>query len=281
MSGLYWSRQREQEYAEREAAGENLWTYEVPSEVRNKIFHGLAAACSNPGTHVTEVIRIARQMVLVETGWPSLSGVPDVQDAKTDFQLALDRATGSLFPTLVEALVAAHYSHFRSKPDTDNFEAWVNEVFNRHRIAWELVEGRMVAFESKELHTEVVEPTLRLLSHSGWDQVEAAYQKALRELAEGHADDAITDAAAAVQETLKLLQCDGNSLGPLASSARDKGLLSSYDKKLVDWVEADRSNRGDAHSGESGATREDAWLVVHVAGALVLRLTTGTSRSTS
>lgn len=280
MSGLYWSRQREQEYAEREAAGENLWTYEVPSEVRNKIFHGLAASCSNPGMQVTDIMRIAHQMVLIETGWPSLSGVPDVQDDKADFQLAFERATGSLFPTLVEALVSAHYSRFRRKPDTDRFEAWVNEVFNRHRIAWELVEGRMVAFESKELHTEVVEPTLRLLSHSGWDQVEAAYQKALRELAEGHGDDAITDAAAAVQETLKLLGCNGNRLDPLAKSALSQGLLTAYDKKLVEWIEADRSNRGDAHSGESGATREDAWLVVHVAGSLILRLTTGTGRST-
>jgi hypothetical protein len=42
-------------------------------------------------------------------------------------------------------------------------------------------------------------------------------------------------------------------------------------QKLVDWVSASRSDRGDAHSA-SNATRPDAWLVVHVVGALILRL---------
>src|SRR4029077_1433218 len=75
------------------------------------------------------------------------------------------------------------------------FEAFINLVLAEHRISWEMVNGNMVPFESKELHQEVVVPTLRLLSgRHGWEQVEDAYQDALHEIAAGHADDAITDA---------------------------------------------------------------------------------------
>jgi membrane protein involved in colicin uptake len=41
----------------------------------------------------------------------------------------------------------------------------------------------------------------------------------------------------------------------------------------VDWVNSDRSDRGNAHRyRESDATKADAWLAVHVAGALMVRL---------
>jgi hypothetical protein len=71
---------------------------------------------------------------------------------------------------------------------------------------------------------------------------------------------------------------EGNALGPLLASARGKGLLGPYDSKLAegvkligDWVSADRSTRGDAHSA-SNANIDDAWLAVHVAAALIVRL---------
>lgn len=39
----------------------------------------------------------------------------------------------------------------------------------------------------------------------------------------------------------------------------------------MDWVSADRSERGEAHKSGSD-DRADAWLAVHVVGALILRL---------
>lgn len=42
-------------------------------------------------------------------------------------------------------------------------------------------------------------------------------------------------------------------------------------------MSADRSQTGDAHHA-SDANLDDAWLIVHVAGALILRLSKGGSR---
>lgn len=54
-------------------------------------------------------------------------------------------------------------------------------MLTEHRISYELVDGQMMEFKSKELHQDVVVPTLRLLSgRLGWEKVEAAYQNALR-----------------------------------------------------------------------------------------------------
>jgi hypothetical protein len=126
----------------------------------------------------------------------------------------------------------------------------------------------------------VVAPVLRLLSgRAGWGTIENAYQGALREIHDGHPDDAITDAATALQEALVRVGCEGNALGPLIDSAKKKGLLAPHDQtlgtgiaKILDWVSADRSEMGDGHKGASKANRDDAWLSAHVVGAVILRL---------
>jgi hypothetical protein len=142
----------------------------------------------------------------------------------------------------------------------------------------------MVAFSSRELHVEVVEPVLRLIAEPGWEAVEGAYRDALRELAQGKASDAITDAATALQEALVILGATGNALGPLIKSARSGGIIAGHDHALLDvvervatWVSADRSVNGDAHTSASSET-EDAWLTIHVVGALLLRLSARKSR---
>jgi hypothetical protein len=93
--------------------------------------------------------------------------------------------------------------------------------------------------------------------------------------------------ALALQETLTALGCSGNSLGPLISGARKRGLLAPHDAKfdqaisnIMEWVSSDRSQSGEAHH-VSDATYEDAWLIVHVVGAHILRLASGPPRGTS
>ena len=77
---------------------------------------------------------------------------------------------------------------------------------------------------------------------------------------------------------LTALGCDGGALGDLVSSAKKKGLLTGADTpltesiiKTVNWVAAKR-NQGEAHRGDPDMNMSDAWMVVHVVGALVLRL---------
>lgn len=112
----------------------------------------------------------------------------------------------------------------------------------------------------------------------GWDGVERAYRKALHEIA-SDPSDAITDAGTALQEALGQLGAAGNQLGDRLRSAKRRGLLVGHDERLVKaiedmghWVAADRSVHGDAHNADEALTA-DAWLAVHVAGALILRLT--------
>jgi integrase len=89
---------------------------------------------------------------------------------------------------------------------------------------------------------------------------------------------AITAAARALQAMLTAMGAKGNSLGPLFVSARSKELFGPHDAKLadalqslVDWVSADRSERGDAHKDTDGGP-EDAWLALRIVAALLLRL---------
>jgi len=155
----------------------------------------------------------------------------------------------------------------------------VNEVFNSHRIAFRFVQGEVVPLSSDELHVEVVEPTLRLLhGRKDLDKAHDAYLKALKEISNEDAPDAITDAGTALQETLTALGCQGNQLGDLLKDAKKQGLLGAHDQKLITgienfgaWASAERSQSGDSHKS-SEAPLADAWLMVHVVGALIVRL---------
>lgn len=127
---------------------------------------------------------------------------------------------------------------------------------------------------------ETVAPALAMLmGRPDLERVTSAYEAALRELRPGgSAADAITDAARALQEMLVGIGARGKSLGPLADDARKQSLFGPYDSKLagaiealVDWVNADRSTRGDAHV-TTATLSDDAWLTVRVVGALLIRL---------
>ncbi len=72
--------------------------------------------------------------------------------------------------------------------------------------------------------------------------------------------------------------------GETFTDARKRGLLGEHDTQLREailkaglWVAADRASKGDAHPGGS-ATIDDAWLIVHIVGALILRLSRSPSR---
>src|SRR5262249_38063208 len=155
----------------------------------------------------------------------------------------------------------------------------VNVILREHRISYELINDQMVEFSSRTLHQQVISPSLKLLaSRPNLEKVESAYKDALEEISKGNAADAITDAGTALQEMLSALGCAGNALGPQIASARAKKIIAPHDsplltaiEKVLHWVSADRSEKGDAH-GVTSATLEDAWLIVQVVGAVVLRL---------
>lgn len=162
----------------------------------------------------------------------------------------------------------------------EKFRAKVNRIFEAHLTPLSLHQNsRLIEINSHEMHDAVVAPTLFLLhSQPRFAGAETAYQKALKELRNRDPADAITDAATALQDVLLALGCTGNALGPLLKSAKSKGLLKGSDtpltqsiSKTVDWVSATRGE-GEAHTGDPDISMSDAWMVVHVVGALVIRL---------
>ena len=162
----------------------------------------------------------------------------------------------------------------------------INDIFEERDIAWALVGDRIVPRSSAAMHATIVEPVFGLTQGDArLAHVETSFQKALLELKPGgDPSDAITDAGRALQEMLVAAGARGNALGPLLADARKRELLTAYDSKLAEgidalseWVSADRSQRGDAHHVRD-ASRDDAWLAVRVVGALILRLAAGRKR---
>lgn len=261
---LYSERKREQERLAAEAEGESFWTKSFSAQVRVKIWHAFTDAGPTQGSAME-----ARNILLRSEGLMALAGTSlPVDDLHrwTVTECPQDR-----IPNVIEAM-------YRSLPPLldDLFVEEVQNILYLDRVAYQMIEGRVEAFESMELHEEVVAPVLRLLSgRSGYKDVEDAYQDALREVASGEPADAITDAARALEQVLVVRGCEGNSLGPRLQDARKKGLLAAHDggltSKVAEWVSADRSERGDAHTAPT-TSRDDAWFAIHIVGALILRL---------
>ena len=84
--------------------------------------------------------------------------------------------------------------------------------------------------------------------------------------------------AGALEATLGTLGYQGNTLGKRLSRAIGAGVLTQYDKKIADWLSSDRVAKGDSHPEGLRTRRADAWLSVHVTGALILCLAEGEDR---
>lgn len=284
---LHNRRKRLEQQQKQEAAGVNLWTDVFEPSVRTKILHAFRDAAGD--SNMFEYSEYARSLILRDEGLLFLTS--QGMNGADDFLNYLMGCPDDMVPTVVEAMCAA-FSNRALLSRTYRYDAQslftstVPTVLREHRVSYDLVDGRMVEFSSREMHEAVVVPALTLLAgRRDFASVESAYHDALDEISKGKPGDAITDAGTALQEALVTLGCDGNALGPLIKSAKSKGLLATHDGPLLDaidkmlhWVSADRSESGDAHAA-ARATVEDAWLIVHVVGALILRLVQGGPRN--
>lgn len=277
---LYSRRKRLKELSEAETRGESFWSEHFDENARMRLVYALNSACGNDPQIIEAYAIRARRLILEELGLPFLrrrdaNPYPDLRECIID-------GDDEFLPNVIEAIyrtLADFVPDYTRPGSPSRFADTVNTVLREHRISFEFVGAEIVPLASQELHAEIVAPALRLLSgRTGWAKIEAAYQDALGEIANGKSTDAITDVGTALQETFIALECKGNALGPLVKSARDKGLLGPHDmlmtdviERLVHWVSADRSERGDSHK-VAEITTQDAWLAVHVVGALILRL---------
>jgi hypothetical protein len=262
--------ERRKVLAERDAAearGVDLRTTTFDAHSRLRILYAFQVA-GRIGQRYRTAADAAQRLMLVQLGLPALfSGTMKRAD---DFEACNERCADSRFPTWIEA---AHYGLSNTHGcEVEAFAEIVNFELRNERITYELINGEMIDYDSRAMHTEVVVPTITLLGgRPDWANVERSYHEAVRET---DPKDAINDAARALEQALKLVGATGDSLGPLISDAAKRGLIAPYDKALLTWVSADRSQRGSAHdeSAVGAPTHADAKLTVHVVGAIILRL---------
>ena len=295
---LFGLREHRRNLARREASGDNLWAKHLDQEVRNKLLHTIVVLgqehqnaidqsrqFNNYSDVVDHVVRTACfhsgiAALPHQRSWPASENelLKTIVDNHTDKSLVF---------SLIEAIwqTTAPFSYRRTGPGRPNdprlqFSTNIRTILDDHRVAFDFVEGQFIPRGDQTMHREVIVPTLTLLSdRKNLDIAESKYTDALKSIQDKRFDDAITDTSAALEATLGALGCSGNTLGKKLSHAMKLGLLAQYDKKLVDWLSSDRGTRGDAHPEGSGATRADAWLSAHIAGALILCLAEGEGRA--
>ena len=273
------------------AAGTTQWTNQLNDDVRVK----LTLAWNDLVDHVA--FRPYWDQIEEHIAYRTLRSI-GVTVRPSDMQPGTSKATNEQLLSLLEvehealkevsarALAAPSYPGEQppwvEKPRTaaDDFRSQVNQILEAHIVAFYLHHNsRLVEVESHEMHDAVIAPTLYLLhSQPQFAAAETAYQNALGEIRKRDAGDAVTDAATALQEVLTALGCTGGALGDLLKSAKNKGLVKGNDTPLteaigntVNWVAAKR-NQGEAHKGDPDINMSDAWMMVHVVGALIIRL---------
>ncbi|MDP9936903.1 hypothetical protein J2T11_003271 [Paenarthrobacter nicotinovorans] len=162
--------------------------------------------------------------------------------------------------------------------ETERFISSVNDTLLAARVEWHFDDGSFTQRGNSVLYTDVVKPaTILLESSPRFTKASAGFNAAITRLSENKPDVAITDAASAVQEMFRGLGVTGNSITDQLDAAQRKGIITAVDRMLlrpiVNWVNADRSERGNAHHHRAGdVSKADAWLAIHVAGALMVRL---------
>jgi hypothetical protein len=275
-------RRRKRQLADEEKSGVE-WLDSCPPEVGKKIAAAMGMLTNMPDRVYSEANRrrgYATHRGFVENeSKDALSGEGDNGDR-------LDVVAAVLYSFLwlaehddeEEDSGYSHRSDSLPEYDTDKFIEVVNDILLHARVDWVFEDGKFQERGNSILHNEVVRPiTVFLETDPKFASASGAFQAALTHLSESKPSVAITDAATAVQEFFRVLGAKGNSLSDQVNDAQNKGLITSYDRALLkpfnDWLNSDRSEKGNAHYWREGdVSKPDAWLAIHVAGALMVRL---------
>jgi hypothetical protein len=162
--------------------------------------------------------------------------------------------------------------------DLDTLIEVLNDRLLHARVDWSFEDGRFQERGNFVMHSEVLRPaTILLADDPAFVQASAAFQSALTKLSKGETEVALTEAATSLQEFFRALGVEGNSLSNQLDNAANQKVISGADrglmKPLIDWVNGDRSQRGNAHYHRAGdVSKADAWLMMHVVGAVMVRL---------
>ena len=267
---------------QRELQGENLWTRVLDEEARWKIAYAVERV--EEEAYGLDPIAQARKQTLKELGRPFMVGPPPntifpmTDYTRKDAYNAILQSNEDIVFTFLEALFKQMYN---IKDFKKQFIENLNIIFSEHWIKFNIVNDEIRDLESLVIHENIIKPILTLLGNNPkWKKVESKYMESLKELSEGRADNAITDATTALQEALGVLSCKGNTLNTLFEDAKKKGIFVEHDKRLIDWLSADRVNFGDAHYSRE-PNMENARLTINIVGSIIYRIASGKPRKLS
>ncbi|WP_419850519.1 hypothetical protein [Candidatus Poriferisocius sp.] len=286
MSRPYFGlRKHRRHQAELEESGTQLWTDRLTPPVRVQFTHIIKSFEEQYylKRRMPDVVRdVSFQFGFIDLShafaFRALSSYEQVLNA-----ILLEDCGEDVVFSLLEAVwdIVPEYEGTYAANPRDMYSSELREVLEDGRISYDFVEGNIITRGEQEMHVEVVVPAITLLSgRSGFEDAERNYMDALTSIRESRFDDAVTDAASAVEVTLRIMGCGEatTTFEKRGSIAIERDLLASYDKRLLGWITATRGAEGDAHGRGAQTARADAWLVVHVAGALILRLVDGPNR---
>lgn len=285
--------QLRRDMAEREAAGVSLWTEALDSTARNKL-----AACvrnqlwdDRDGRDAETLLSAITQDVSDAAGVVSrVDEVPELFGRQSIDDFVDSIRDPDVSPAIIFGLIEGFWRwqavrdeefiarHPRSRA---LLRDRITEILDDHRIGFVFVDGDFLPRSGSIADQEILVPTVEFLTGDpAFADADATYREALKAIQHRQPDEAITKACTALQSVLTALGCGAEKLSKQIALAVGKGLLAKHDKPLESWLTADRSNLGSAHPGDGTAVREDAWLTVHVVGAIILRLARGRARGT-
>lgn len=286
------------ERAEHERKNGVVWHEDFSELVRGKLFDAIEQSTDQFEMLERYVESYLREHSHDNQNVQGISGalMQDWGYASTDQILDVLAATGMMLDRLQDEVIAEARSpewfveNLVNVPTYDGtgYRRKANAIFVEFRIAWVFVDGQFIPRTGELMHTEVVAPLEAILTGKPeFASAERAYNEALSHLASGQPGAAITSASSTLQEVLRGMGAKGGDLNSLMNDAIYKGFLAKHDAKLnaafksiADWAVADRGSMGNAHWSSKGG-QDDAWLAVHIVGALVLRLAAEGERGTT
>ena len=248
-------------YSKRKNATENppsAYRYDLPTEFRNQVwhiwndtigyvqqvpprsilYHGLER--SDPRSdEIFSVYERMNQFLCEEHGLIGLPGNgPCNKLGDWFFRADTDTALDIIEVSMQMIHMAQDNYSFMSwvKPELKAQEACakLNQRFQEHAIGYRLEQGRIVRIDSEFLHTEAVEPALRLMYTQGYEGAFQEFILAQKHYRQGqdHYDDCLTNCGKSLESTLKTI-CDRRKWRYKASDTASKLLEVVFSNGLV------------------------------------------------
>lgn len=114
----------------------------------------------------------------------------------------------------------------------DDIIAELNHRFREHAIGYQYAEGQIVEIKSQYLHSETVEPAIKLLQDAGFDGALQEFMDAHKCYRERDYKDAIVNASNAFESTMKTI-CDARGWVYSPSATSSKLIEILFDNNLV------------------------------------------------